>query len=119
MTVLRQADLGNRTAAARNRGVAATTAEVLVFLDADTIPAAGFVAAMAAWPAVLHDALVVGRRRHADLAGAAGDDVATGWARTGIGPPPGPELPGPQWLADGYARFAPTSSTPTTGRTAT
>jgi hypothetical protein len=104
-SVLRQADFGNRTAAARNRGVRATAADVLVFLDADTIPAAGYLSTIVAWPAILPDAIVVGRRRHADL-GSLDDEVALAWARSGTGDPPCAELPGPQWLADGYAASA-------------
>ena len=50
------------------RGVDAA-ADVLVFLDADTLPEPATIARLAAWPASLPDALVVGRRRHVDLAG--------------------------------------------------
>ena len=104
-SVLRQPDFGHRTAAARNRGVRSTAADVLVFLDADTIPTAGYVATIVAWPAVLPDAVVVGRRRHADLSSLDGE-AALRWARLGAGDPPCAELPGPQWLADGYAASA-------------
>ena len=104
-SVLRQADFGHRAAAARNRGVRSTAADVLVFLDADTIPASGYLSTIVAWPAVLPDAVVVGRRRHADL-GSLDGDAALRWARLGTGDPPCTELPGPQWLADGYAASA-------------
>ena len=67
--VLRQEDRGVRPGAARHLGVAATDAEVLVFLDADTLPAATTVERLGAWPATIPDALVVGRRRHVDLDG--------------------------------------------------
>ena len=83
---VRQDDLGFRAAAARNLGVAATTAPTLVFLDADTVPEAGFLAAITQRLASCPDVLAVGRRRHADLLG------------------DGRELPEPAWLRDGYAR---------------
>lgn len=95
--VVRQQDQGFRAAAARNLGVAATTGEVLVLLDADTHPEPSFVERMVALPEVLPDVLVVGRRRHADLAGVGPDarveDVA-----------PGLELPEPAWLREAYDR---------------
>lgn len=101
-TIVRQADLGNRAGAARNRGVRHTDADVLVFVDADTIPAAGCLQALAAWPAVLADALVVGRRRHVDLA-AMDDAAAIRWIHAGSASGDVDELAGPGWLADGYA----------------
>ena len=55
--VLRQEDRGVRPGAARHLGVAATDAEVLVFLDADTLPTPTTIARMAAWPATVPDAL--------------------------------------------------------------
>lgn len=85
ITVVRQDDLGFRAAAARNLGAAATDAAVLCFLDADTVPEAGYLRAITRLPAQLPDALVVGRRRYADL------DAA----------PPRP-LPEPRWLTDAY-----------------
>ena len=103
VTVVRQADLGFRAASARNRGARATNADVLLFLDADTIPTPGCLDALAAWPTVLDDALVVGRRRHADLA-ALDDDAVQHWAAGGGDPPI--ELPGPSWLEHGYRHSA-------------
>ena len=82
--LVRQADLGFRAAAARNLGAAATRAQVLVFLDADTVPEPGFLAALVRRVAACPDVLAVGRRRHADLTG------------------DGRELPEPGWLRDGY-----------------
>ena len=83
--VVRQADEGFRAAAVRNLGVAASTGDVLVLLDADTTPEPAFVERMVALPEALPEALVVGRRRHADLAGT------------------GEELPEPEWLRTAYA----------------
>ncbi len=83
--LVRQADLGFRAAAARNLGAAATTGEVVVFLDADTTPGPGFLDALVRRAAACPDVLAVGRRRHADLSG------------------DGRELPEPTWLAEAYA----------------
>jgi len=82
--LVRQDDRGFRAAAARNLGAAGSTSDVLVFLDADTVPEPGFVAALVRRPAACPDVLAVGRRRHADLSG------------------DGNELPEPGWLRDGY-----------------
>ena len=80
-----QPDLGFRAAAARNLGAAGSTSDVLVFLDADTVPEPGFVAALIRRASACPDVLAVGRRRHADLSG------------------DGRELPEPAWLQQGYA----------------
>ena len=82
--LVRQEDRGFRAAAARNHGAAGATGDVLVFLDADTVPEPGFVEALVQRAAASPDVLAVGRRRHADLSG------------------DGSELPEPQWLVDGY-----------------
>ncbi|WP_170219208.1 glycosyltransferase [Nocardioides litoris] len=82
--LVRQEDRGFRAAAARNLGVAASTGDVVVLLDADTTPEPGFVEAMVDLPARVPEALVVGRRRHADLSG------------------DGRVLPEPAWLASAY-----------------
>ncbi|MBC2934824.1 glycosyltransferase [Nocardioides sp. zg-1228] len=94
--LVRQRDDGFRAAAARNLGVAATTGDVLVLLDADTTPEPGFVERMVALPEALPEALVVGRRRHADLSGVAPDEPVEA-----AGPPR--ELPEPAWLRRAYA----------------
>lgn len=82
--LVRQDDQGFRAAAARNLGAATSTADVLVFLDADTVPEPGFVEALVRRVAACPDVLAVGRRRHADLSGN------------------GAELPEPSWLREGY-----------------
>ncbi|MEQ3553411.1 glycosyltransferase [Pseudonocardia nematodicida] len=94
VSVVTQPDRGFRAAAARNRGAAAADGDVLVFLDADTVPEPGFVAALTARIAACPDVLAVGRRRHADLSGSA----------PGADPAAAPRLPEPVWLADGYRR---------------
>ncbi|WP_159083802.1 glycosyltransferase [Nocardioides terrigena] len=94
--LVRQDDDGFRAAAVRNLGVAATTGDVLVLLDADTTPEPDFVERMVALPEALPEALVVGRRRHADLAG-----TGPGDAVEEVGP--ALELPEPDWLRTAYA----------------
>ncbi|MCC4247449.1 MULTISPECIES: glycosyltransferase [Microbacterium] len=97
VTLVRQADRGFRAAAARNLGVAASTGDILCFLDADTTPEPGYVRALTRLPALLPEAVTVGRRRHADLSGLA-PDVPVAVAG------PERELPEPGWLREEYAR---------------
>lgn len=97
VVLARQEDRGFRLAAVRNLGVRASSGEVLCFLDADTSPEPGYVRALTRLPALLPEALTVGRRRHADLAGA---DPALPLAEAVRGR----ELPEPAWLSETYAR---------------
>lgn len=90
--VVTQPDLGFRAAAARNAGARAARGEVLVFVDADTVPGPGFVEAMTRRVAVCPDVLAVGRRRHADLAA----------TPVGSDPAAAPPLPDPAWLRHAY-----------------
>ncbi len=92
--LLSQPDRGCRPGRARNLGVAATTAEVLVFFDADTLPAPGTISRLASWPARLPDAVVVGRRHHADLTGWAPAATVDWLAGRGATPRSGPTRPG-------------------------
>ncbi|MGU3293042.1 glycosyltransferase [Williamsia sp. M5A3_1d] len=85
VSVVRQSDNGFRAAAARNLGAHASSGEVLCFLDADTVPEPDYLAHAVRLPSVTPDALVVGRRRHADFS---------------TDPPT--ELTEPQWLVDAY-----------------
>jgi len=121
--VVRQSDAGFRAAAARNLGAAAADGEFLIFLDGDTFPTAGYLATVTRTLRAINDghgALVVGRRRHADLS-AAGDDATIlpflrGEFRSDdcrhheTGSPPPTSVPSvelltdPQWLLDGYTR---------------
>lgn len=100
ITVVRQADHGFRAAAARNLGASAADGSVLCFVDADTVPEPGYIAASVALPTVVPDALVVGRRRHADLTAWTGADIEDWFGGRRAGPR---ELTEPQWLRDGYA----------------
>ncbi|GAA0553475.1 hypothetical protein GCM10010172_40010 [Paractinoplanes ferrugineus] len=93
--LLGQADEGFRAAAARNLGASAATGDVLCFLDADTVPEPGYLTRMARLPALAPEAVVVGRRRHADFTG---QPVDAPVERAG----PAAELPEPQWLRDAY-----------------
>jgi GT2 family glycosyltransferase len=96
-----QPDLGFRAGAARNLGAANSTGDVLVFCDGDMVPAPGWLDALTAPLADEPHALVVGRRRHADLR----DLDAASVRRWLLGHEPGPpEIPEPRWLADGYRR---------------
>ncbi|WP_239642468.1 glycosyltransferase [Microbacterium sp. B19] len=97
VTLVRQEDRGFRAAAARNLGVAASTGDVLCFLDADTTPEPGYVRALTRLPALLPEAVTVGRRRHADFAGLG---PAVPVAEEG----PLRELTEPAWLREEYAR---------------
>ena len=99
-TVVRQDDRGFRAAAARNLGAAVASAGVLCFLDADTVPEPGYLRRLTRLPSLLPDAISVGRRRHADLAGWTPDMLATWWSGGGGVSPP--VLPEPRWLTDAY-----------------
>ena len=81
VTVLRQADEGFRAAAARNLGARAACGDVIVFLDADTVPQAGFFAAVCEPLRAGSAQVAVGTRLHPG---------STGWVPVG-------------WLEDGYA----------------
>ncbi len=95
--VVTQPDEGFRVARIRNRAVERGRGDVLLFLDADTVPEPDYVARMARLPGVLPEAVVVGRRRHADLGGLepGGDVAAAGRAH---------ELAEPAWLVEAYRR---------------
>lgn len=109
-TLVRQPDQGFRAAAARNLGAATATGDVLVFLDGDTLPTVGFLAALvAALPRTDtgHGALVVGRRRHLDR-GTASDHELLDLLRQPEDAPPAAVtvFDDPSWLTEGYGRTA-------------
>lgn len=93
--LVRQEDRGFRAAAARNLGASLATGDVLVLLDADTAPEPGYLREISRLPALAPDCVVVGRRRHADLAGTP-VDVPVEQAG------PAHELTEPAWLVDAY-----------------
>ncbi|EON32955.1 Glycosyltransferases involved in cell wall biogenesis [Gordonia terrae C-6] len=102
LTVVTQEDKGFRAAAARNLGVAASSGSVLCFLDADTVPTADYVRHAVRLPAAVPDALVVGRRKHADLGQVVVDSVVE-WLR-GRRHLENSHDCEPGWLVDAYDR---------------
>lgn len=109
-TVVRQEDRGFRAAAARTLGGRAARGELLLFLDGDMLPTPCYVAAMVrALREVDHGygALVVGRRRHLDLAGLSPERTLALLAAAGAGsvdPEGVPQFDDPRWLREGYTR---------------
>jgi GT2 family glycosyltransferase len=97
VVLVRQDDHGFRLAAVRNLGVRASTGDVLCFLDADTSPEPGYVRELTRLPALLPDAVTVGRRRHADFSGTSPETPVVE-AAFGRG------LAEPAWLAEEYER---------------
>lgn len=95
--VVRQDDRGFRAAAARNLGLAVAGGSVVCFLDGDTVPEPDYVTRLVRLPTLAPDAVVTGRRRHADLTGWTADRLRA-WL-TGAGPAP-IELDEPAWLAE-------------------
>ncbi len=67
--VVRQEDLGFGLARARNTGVRAAAHDVLLFLDADMLPEAGWLASHARWHHVVPDAVTQGLRAHVSVDG--------------------------------------------------
>ncbi|GLY15861.1 hypothetical protein Kisp01_28760 [Kineosporia sp. NBRC 101677] len=94
-----QENKGFRAAAARNLAAASAEGQVLCFLDQDTIPEPSYLSAISRLPGQLPDALVVGRREHADLAGWNAEGVRDWFSGKG----PAPEiLTAPEWLSREY-----------------
>jgi GT2 family glycosyltransferase len=100
ISVVTQEDRGFRAAAARNLGAHASAGEVLCFLDADTVPTPGYIRHAVRLPSYMPDALVVGRRKHADLTEIS-ESVLLQWIadQDAVGSDGEPD-----WLVDGYAR---------------
>lgn len=101
VTVVRQADDGFRASAARHLGARTGRGELLLFLDGDTVPGPGYVAAMCDALEGRPDLLVVGRRRYGRFPDAVPPDAATATA-----PEPVEVLPDPQWPTGYYAETA-------------
>ncbi|WP_420435667.1 glycosyltransferase family 2 protein [Candidatus Poriferisodalis sp.] len=73
--VVHQEDLGFGLARARNTGVRAASNDIIVFLDCDMMPEAGWLAEHARWHHAASDVLTLGFRAHVDVAGIDGDSV--------------------------------------------
>ena len=69
VTVLHQEDRGFGAPRARNKGARAASHDILVFLDCDMMPEAGWLAAHARWHHVLSDAFTLGFRAHVEVEG--------------------------------------------------
>lgn len=67
--VIHQEDLGFGLARARNNGARAANGEIIVFLDCDMVPEAGWLASHARWHHAASDLLSLGFRCHVDVAG--------------------------------------------------
>ena len=67
--VVRQEDRGFGAARARNTGARAARHDILVFLDCDMMPEAGWLAAHARWHHVVSDVLTLGFRKHVEVDG--------------------------------------------------
>ena len=67
--VIHQEDLGFGLARARNNGARAATGDIIVFLDCDMVPEAGWLAAHARWHHAAGDVVTLGFRQHVDFAG--------------------------------------------------
>lgn len=75
--VIHQPDEGFGLARARNNGARAAAGEVLVFLDCDMVPEAGWLASHARWHHVACDLLTIGFRKHVDVDGIGAEAVST------------------------------------------
>ena len=73
--VVHQEDLGFGLARARNTGARAASHGILVFLDCDMMPEAGWLAGHSRWHHAADDVLTLGFRAHVDVAGISADDV--------------------------------------------
>ena len=73
--VVHQEDRGFGLARARNTGARASDAEILVFLDCDMMPEAGWLAEHARWHHAACDTLTLGFRAHVDVDGIDADSV--------------------------------------------
>ncbi len=75
LRVVHQEDLGFGLARARNNGARAAQGDVLVFLDCDMVPEAGWLAAHARWHHAASDVLTLGFRHHVEVDGIGVADV--------------------------------------------
>lgn len=102
VSTVRQDDRGFRAAAARNLGAAASKGAILCFLDADTVPASDYLRRAVALPSVIPDAVVVGRRKHADLTAVHSDTLNDWMKHNAVQKDSNQDEPA--WLVDAYSR---------------
>ena len=75
LRVVHQEDRGFGLARARNTGAAAASHEILLFLDCDMLPEAGWLAAHARWHHAVADAVTLGFRAHVDVTGVSATSI--------------------------------------------
>ena len=75
LRLLRQARRGFGIARARNAGARAAMHGIILFLDGDSLPEAGWMAAHARWHHVVSDALTLGFRAHVSVDGINADTI--------------------------------------------
>ncbi len=75
LQVLHQQDQGFGLARARNTGAAAAKQPILVFLDCDMCPEAGWLTAHARWHHAACDVLTLGFRAHVDVEGITSEQI--------------------------------------------
>ena len=73
--VVRQEHRGFGAARARNTGVRAAAHDILLFLDGDMLPEAGWIAAHARWHYAASDLLTLGFRAHVPVDGVSADAI--------------------------------------------
>ncbi len=75
--VIHQPDLGFGAGRARNNGARAAAGEILIFLDCDMVPEAGWLTSHARWHHAACDVLTLGFRKHVSVDGISADAVRT------------------------------------------
>ena len=101
--VIHQPDRGFGLARARNNGARAAAGEILVFLDCDMVPEAGWLASHARWHHAASDVLTLGFRKHVKVDGITPEAVLARPGSLGelFAGRPAEE---PQWIEDRMAR---------------
>ena len=101
--VIHQPDRGFGAARARNNGAKAASGDILLFLDCDMVPEAGWLEAHARWHHAACDVLTLGFRKHVEVDGITPEAVlarAGSLAELFAGRP----AEEPQWIEDRMAR---------------
>ena len=101
--VIHQPDRGFGAARARNNGAKAASGDILLFLDCDMVPEAGWLEAHARWHHAASDVLTLGFRKHVEVDGITPEAVlarAGSLAELFAGRP----AEEPQWIEDRMAR---------------